>query len=289
MHPDQPSDNEGDHMKKLTTMLEDELLDPIRPLFSVASKSNFLAVTLLALGTLLTAPVVVHADLSILTPETLMDAQMSDMLALETYAGSDFSTALQFDYAFDPNAGSFSYSLLPGQQWLGQSFSLSGTGTYDPSTTTFIWTTTGQLGTAAWTGQGTIQWAGDAPTGESASGLTIGGVNYTMLDDLNVTPNVNPIVSSGTVYLVSDNPKVTWGPIGVFDTQSNNSMTIWTPASNYPISGGIIKYTQSAELEWAGTAYFRVVAEPTTMIAGALLLLPFGACTLRNLRKRQTA
>jgi hypothetical protein len=32
-----------------------------------------------------------------------------------------------------------------------------------------------------------------------------------------------------------------------------------------------------------------VVPEPTTMIAGALLLLPFGASTLRILRKRQTA
>jgi hypothetical protein len=31
------------------------------------------------------------------------------------------------------------------------------------------------------------------------------------------------------------------------------------------------------------------VPEPTTMIAGALLLLPFGASTLRILRKRQMA
>jgi hypothetical protein len=31
------------------------------------------------------------------------------------------------------------------------------------------------------------------------------------------------------------------------------------------------------------------VPEPTTMIAGALLLLPFGASTLRMLRKRQVA
>ena len=42
-------------------------------------------------------------------------------------------------------------------------------------------------------------------------------------------------------------------------------------------------------LEWnqAGKE-FDVVPEPTTMIAGALLLLPFGASTLRILRKRQT-
>jgi hypothetical protein len=34
---------------------------------------------------------------------------------------------------------------------------------------------------------------------------------------------------------------------------------------------------------------FHEVPEPTTMIAGALLLLPFGASTLRILRKKQTA
>ena len=31
------------------------------------------------------------------------------------------------------------------------------------------------------------------------------------------------------------------------------------------------------------------IPEPTTMIAGALLLLPFGASTLRMLRKTRTA
>jgi hypothetical protein len=31
------------------------------------------------------------------------------------------------------------------------------------------------------------------------------------------------------------------------------------------------------------------VPEPTTMVAGALLLLPFGASTLRMLRRKQTA
>jgi hypothetical protein len=42
--------------------------------------------------------------------------------------------------------------------------------------------------------------------------------------------------------------------------------------------------------QWCGNKWDNVpVPEPTTMIAGALLLLPFGASTLRILRKRQTA
>jgi hypothetical protein len=39
----------------------------------------------------------------------------------------------------------------------------------------------------------------------------------------------------------------------------------------------------------SGQNYVVPVPEPTTMIAGALLLLPFGASTLRILRKKQTA
>jgi hypothetical protein len=40
----------------------------------------------------------------------------------------------------------------------------------------------------------------------------------------------------------------------------------------------------------SGDVHLRVVVpEPTTMMAGALLLLPFGASTLRILRKKQTA
>jgi hypothetical protein len=48
------------------------------------------------------------------------------------------------------------------------------------------------------------------------------------------------------------------------------------------INGGFITISQVAQS-------FHQVPEPTTMIAGALLLLPFGASTLRILRKNRTA
>jgi hypothetical protein len=64
--------------------------------------------------------------------------------------------------------------------------------------------------------------------------------------------------------------------------------------------------TAGANAQWAGYNFtwfaerevndvqslagpWNAVPEPTTMIAGALLLLPFGASTLRMLRKRQVA
>lgn len=54
-------------------------------------------------------------------------------------------------------------------------------------------------------------------------------------------------------------------------------------------TGNILRSTESGagqDLIWNVTA---VVPEPTTMIAGALLLLPFGASTLRMLRKSRAA
>ena len=47
-------------------------------------------------------------------------------------------------------------------------------------------------------------------------------------------------------------------------------------------------YTLGA-VQGSATVTFEPVPEPTTFIAGALLLLPFGASTVRILRKRQTA
>jgi hypothetical protein len=49
--------------------------------------------------------------------------------------------------------------------------------------------------------------------------------------------------------------------------------TVYAPQANIPVTYNIES----------------VVPEPTTMIAGALLLLPFGASTLRMLRKNRTA
>jgi hypothetical protein len=45
------------------------------------------------------------------------------------------------------------------------------------------------------------------------------------------------------------------------------------------VNGGFITISQVAQS-------FHQVPEPTTIIAGALLLLPFGASTLRILRKK---
>jgi hypothetical protein len=62
-------------------------------------------------------------------------------------------------------------------------------------------------------------------------------------------------------------------------TENANFIASYDPASGQP--GNFVVGTGNS-LEWQ----FNSVPEPTTMIAGALLLLPFGASTLRMLRRR---
>jgi len=87
-----------------------------------------------------------------------------------------------------------------------------------------------------------------------------------------------------TSYEGSD-PKTFWADY----TLSDNVVYILETAGPYTIytatndSGGSITYQITPQVHNV------VVPEPTTMIAGALLLLPFGASTLRILRKQNRA
>jgi hypothetical protein len=74
---------------------------------------------------------------------------------------------------------------------------------------------------------------------------------------------------------------------GVTATITGDTITLNWPGT-YPVYGGGGPYTA------AYTAVFNVtsstaVPEPTTLLAGAMLLLPFGARTLRVLRKSRVA
>jgi len=60
------------------------------------------------------------------------------------------------------------------------------------------------------------------------------------------------------------------------------------PTLDFSVYDGGTLVGESSLLVWNGSE-FEVVPEPTTMIAGALLLLPFGASTLRILRKSRAA
>ena len=98
---------------------------------------------------------------SIQVTETMMSVSAFDALPIVEENGLDPSAVLQYSSYIDPQTGAFSYSLLPGQTYLGQPLSLTTLGTYDPGTTTYNWTTTGEYGSQALSGSGTAYWFGD--------------------------------------------------------------------------------------------------------------------------------
>jgi hypothetical protein len=185
-----------------------------------------------------------HAELTIITPETLMQAQTADVLALETYAGIDFSTELQSTYTLDTGNGSFSYSLVPGQTYLGQPFSLSGSGTYDATTTTFSWADSGEFGSAAWSGSGQMQWTGDDPSSFTNISVTIAGVRCLISGTNNTTPirGSNPPAgtSTGQINILPQGSATTL-TYDTTDTYSNGTYFVKI-TSTIPGTGGTISW-----------------------------------------------
>jgi hypothetical protein len=105
----------------------------------------------------------------------------------------------------------------------------------------------------------------------------VGTLNVTWADDY-LSLSAGPMAS----VLVLDG--VQWYQVDITPNSLPSVGTDYWPNGDPPAGGW-------AQAPRAMTATFQVTAvpEPTTMIAGALLLLPFGASTLRMLRKSRKA
>jgi hypothetical protein len=104
-----------------------------------------------------------------------------------------------------------------------------------------------------------------------------------------------PAVTGGLYYWINLSSDITQSfTIDQYDW--NGSTLVGEAIITYDGSGASTLDANNPEgRAWSNTGFTATdldissVPEPTTMIAGALLLLPFGASTLRILRKRQTA
>jgi len=98
---------------------------------------------------------------SVQATETMMNTSGIDSFSFVEEFGVDPSAILQYSSFTDPRTGAFSYSLLPGQTYLGKPISLTTTGKYDASTTTYSWQMVGDYGGQDLAGYGTAYWFGD--------------------------------------------------------------------------------------------------------------------------------
>jgi hypothetical protein len=66
-------------------------------------------------------------------------------------------------------------------------------------------------------------------------------------------------------------------------------INLFSNGPSSPVPAGTYQLYQNNGVNLYGNATLTAVPEPTTIISGALLLLPFGASTLRILRRNRTA
>jgi hypothetical protein len=144
-----------------------------------------------------------------------------------------------------------------------------------------------QVGPPAITGSWTVQFFAnggsfDTITGTVSSpifeipGLTAPGWTS--------TPS-SPVGGGATTATISD---------GTVNSLLFDATFLNTPSTTAPFILDFAIFNQGAlvgqvGLEWTGSEFDVVVPEPTTIIAGALLLVPFGVSTLRVLRKTRAA
>ncbi len=98
----------------------------------------------------------------ILTPfeenmEVMMDSIGSTASLIARVAGVDENSPLSFVTTTDTPGNSFTYSLLPGSTYMGQSLTLEGTGTYNPPTERWDLTLTGLYGSEPISGSGYVE------------------------------------------------------------------------------------------------------------------------------------
>jgi hypothetical protein len=132
----------------------------------------------------------------------------------------------------------------------------------------------------------------------------VGPVNpgtYTLVTGQDTSPyatfSYDNLVSPGStpfLNLVNANGGLLWSHTGAegggteFNMWYNNAAIAATLSGYYSVVNeyGLMGHDGGYEPQTYGTATLTAVPEPTTMVAGALLLLPFGMSTLRMLRNR---
>lgn len=129
---------------------------------------------------------------------------------------------------------------------------------------------------------GLVWYVGDSPIQDGTS------VNFTLSRNISLNAGGSTVIQQGVdVYHDYVNHlSITPGSPLVFSFAAG-TVTVTPIDYEADAQPGVNYYMPDSNLN--ATFLFTAVPEPTTMIAGALLLLPFGASTIRILRKKVAA
>lgn len=234
---------------------------------------HIISAALLAVGT-----TVAHADVKLLTIETLMHAQGNDVLALSLVFPTPVTETLQYSYTVNTNDGSFAYQTLAGQTYSGLAYSLAGTGMLDANTQTYTWSASGVLGSQTWSHTEQATWVGDPTATISGTVTWAEGGKGTVSGTVEVDEKTGQ--SSG---------QVTFTPEGNIDNSGTYNITDLVPANGpwtlqyqnkegkfIPVEVRFVNHNVTNGI-YQGTSIFTVAAVPEAetyamMLAGLGLL-----------------
>jgi large repetitive protein len=228
---------------------------------------------------------------------TIYSAYMGDGGGFETPSGllKDFATGLSTSVTATmsganisgsisaaPNAGTDAANTFNGKVNLGD-----GSTSYNSSSLDWYYqvTFTGLDPTKSYefvttANRNSSSYAGSGASSRWTKFSIIGADAYVNSSSAGVTQISPDVVEFNTGYNTVNGYVARWTGI----TAADGSFTV---ISQNVGAGGPGDARRSYGMEGFMLAEVAAVPEPTTMIAGALLLLPFGASTLRLLRKRQ--
>jgi len=202
----------------------------------------------------------------------------------------DFGNANTEGIQFNGSASSFQFDPLTGSVGTPQ-FQVTSEQGGSAAVGLYGWINNGPWAIGAITVNGSLQTASVTGTGalavSDASGkLLTGNVNWVTIQTANYAGAINAslvVNVSNLAYAGANADLLTFvHQAGSLDLtfQFSPGMTLTQ------LTSGAGPYTSSFSGSLSGVS---AVPEPTTMIAGALLLLPFGASTVRILRKNRAA
>jgi hypothetical protein len=132
-------------------------------------------------------------------------------------------------------------------------------------------------------------------TGQGITRSGTGSDQKNTYDRWDTVVPIHPITVTGVQHPVSDGLTITgWEYVlAKYGGEDGGGDVVWyLGGASFTIPGTSADFWVNSAGQGQGISHYTVfnaVPEPTTMIAGALLLLPFGASTLRMLRKKQVA
>jgi len=216
--------------------------------------------------------------------ETMMSTQTVDALFIVHIFAPQSATTLNFTSNLDPLARSFSYSLLPGQLYQGQSISLSTNGSFDSILGIYGHATSGQIGPQTWSAGGTIQWVG-YPTRQVHTTVVIDGNIFHVTGSLEFEPS--GAGRSTGMFTFTGAPS---GPGGAGPGQWE--YTVQVPPNPLVPDGGVLFSRGNVPFPNGGPGNFEVhiapVPESSTLLPLGSSLAGLGGFAWRWQRRKQS-